>query len=55
MASAHQIVVMVQGQILEQGSHDELRAARGHYAALVARELEGARHARPVSRAFATD
>lgn len=43
VAAAQRIVVVVQGRVVEQGSHDELRAARGHYAALVAGELAGGR------------
>jgi ABC-type multidrug transport system fused ATPase/permease subunit len=49
VASAHRIVVIAEGRVVEQGSHDELRAARGHYAALVARELEAPASGRAVS------
>ena len=36
---ADQIVVMAGGRIIEQGGHDELLAANGHYARLVAMDL----------------
>jgi len=36
---ADKIVVMEGGRIVEQGSHDELMAARGHYAEWVAMDL----------------
>jgi ABC-type multidrug transport system fused ATPase/permease subunit len=39
VAQAHRIVVMANGRIVEQGSHDELRAARGTYAAMLAHEF----------------
>ena len=38
VAMANHILVMAGGRIVEQGSHDELRAARGAYAALLASE-----------------
>jgi ATP-binding cassette subfamily B protein len=54
VASAHQIVVIEEGRVVEQGSHDELRAACGHYAALAARELEAPASARAVSSGCTT-
>jgi ATP-binding cassette subfamily B protein len=36
---ADQIVVLDQGQIVERGTHEELLERRGHYAALVARDV----------------
>jgi ABC-type multidrug transport system fused ATPase/permease subunit len=33
--SADQIVVMAQGAVVEQGTHDELLGLRGHYASLM--------------------
>ena len=37
---ANHIVVMRQGKIVESGTHDELLAQNGHYALLVAMDLE---------------
>lgn len=37
--NANQIVVMVKGQIIEQGTHEELTAAHGNYYALVKEQL----------------
>ena len=37
---ADHIIVMHQGQIVEQGSHQELQQREGHYARLVAMDLE---------------
>jgi ABC-type multidrug transport system fused ATPase/permease subunit len=38
---ADRIVVIEQGQIVEQGSHDELVQAGGRYAQLFALQAEG--------------
>jgi ATP-binding cassette subfamily B protein len=39
---ADQIVVLDQGRIIERGSHEELLALDGRYAALVERDAETA-------------
>jgi ATP-binding cassette subfamily B protein len=39
---AHTILVMDRGHIIEQGSHDELMAARGFYHDLYASQFEEA-------------
>jgi ABC-type dipeptide/oligopeptide/nickel transport system ATPase component len=36
---AHRICVVSQGQVAEQGSHEQLMAAKGMYAQLIARQL----------------
>ena len=38
MRDADQIVVLDDGELAERGTHDELLAAGGRYAALVARD-----------------
>ena len=42
MRDADQIVVLDHGRVVERGTHDELLAAVGRYAALLARDIEGA-------------
>jgi ABC-type multidrug transport system fused ATPase/permease subunit len=31
---ADRIIVLEQGQVVEQGTHEQLQSARGHYASL---------------------
>jgi len=38
---AHRILYIGKGAVLESGTHEELLAARGAYAALVARQVSG--------------
>ena len=40
--SAHKIIVIDDGAVVEQGTHEELLAARGLYSGLVARQMEPA-------------
>ena len=45
--SADTIVVMDQGRIAEQGTHDELMALGGIYAGLAARQMDAGRDMAP--------
>jgi ABC-type bacteriocin/lantibiotic exporter with double-glycine peptidase domain len=47
--NADQIIVLDGGRVVEQGSHDELMATRGRYAALVKSQLKGASPAASLS------
>ena len=40
LSHADNIVVLEQGRVVEQGTHQELTAARGHYYILVKNQLE---------------
>jgi ATP-binding cassette subfamily B protein len=41
VVDADQIIVLEQGEIVERGTHDELLARPGRYAAMWARQMSG--------------